>query len=161
MTLYPDYAAPDLAAGMQQLLQLVGIEMNINQLEYAAFETEVYQNQNFDMYIDWQGFGVDPDITSRWITNDADTGSYLDNPSNYSNPEVDAALTASSTALTQEERQQYLWEAQNLITADAPAIWLQLWEAQIALDDAIGGYETHQARQPIWTTPASSASRGS
>ena len=142
VTLYPDYAAPDLAAGMQQLLQQVGIEMNINQLEYAAFETEVYQDQNFDMYLDWQGFGVDPDITSRWITNDADTGSYLDNPSNYSNPEVDAALTASSTALTQEERQQYLWEAQNLITADAPAIWLQLWEAQIALDDAIGGYET-------------------
>ncbi len=99
VTLYPDYAAPDLAAGMQQLLQQVGIELNINQLEYAAFETEVYQNQNFDMYIDWQGFGVDPDITSRWITNTADTGSYLDNPSNYSNPEVDAALTASSTAL--------------------------------------------------------------
>ncbi|MCO5223367.1 MAG: peptide ABC transporter substrate-binding protein [Thermomicrobiales bacterium] len=142
VTLYPDYAAPDLAAGMQQLLQLVGIEMNINQLEAASFETEVYQNQNFDMYLDWQGFGVDPDIASRWITNDAGTGTYLDNPSNYSNPDVDVALTAASTALTQDERQQYLWEAQNLITADAAAIWLQLWEAQIALDDAIGGYET-------------------
>lgn len=142
VTLYPDYAAPDLAAGMQQLLQLVGIEMNINQLEYAAFETEIYQNQNFDMYLDWQGFGVDPDIASRWLTNDAETGSYLDNPSNYSNPEVDAALIAASTALTQEDRQKNLWEAQNLLTADAPAIWLQLWEAQIALDDAIGGYET-------------------
>ena len=59
---------------MQQFLQQVGIELKINQLEYANFETEVYENKNFDMYLDWQGFGVDPDIASRWLTSTAEGG---------------------------------------------------------------------------------------
>ncbi|MGH2618061.1 MAG: ABC transporter substrate-binding protein, partial [Thermomicrobiales bacterium] len=71
ITIYPDYAAPDIAAGMQQFLQQVGIELTINQLEYANFETEVYENKSFDIYLDWQGFGVDPDIASRWLTSTA------------------------------------------------------------------------------------------
>jgi len=139
VTLYPDYAAPDIAAGMQQFLQQVGIELNINQLEYANFETEVYENKNFDIYLDWQGFGVDPDIASRWLTSTAEEGTYLANPSNYSNPEVDAALEAAAIALTQEERAQHLWEAQNLITADVPAVWLYLWQAQQATGPNVGG----------------------
>jgi peptide/nickel transport system substrate-binding protein len=139
VTIYPDYAAPDIAAGMQQFLQQVGIELNINQLEYANFETEVYENKNFDIYLDWQGFGVDPDIASRWSTSTAEEGTYLANPSNYSNPEVDAALEAAAIALTQEERAQHLREAQNLITADVPAVWLYLWQAQQATGPNVGG----------------------
>ncbi len=139
ITIYPDYAAPDIAAGMQQFLQQVGIELKINQLEYATFETEVYENKNFDIYLDWQGFGVDPDIASRWLTSTAEEGTYLANPSNYSNPEVDAALEAAAIALTQEERAQHLWEAQNLLTADVPAIWLYLWQAQMAAGPNVDG----------------------
>jgi peptide/nickel transport system substrate-binding protein len=130
VTLYPDYAAPDIAAAMQQFLQQVGIELKINQLEYANFQTEIYANKNFDMYLDWQGFGVDPDIASRWTTATSEKSDYLDNPSNYSNPEVDKALQEAALALTQEERAEYLRQAQNLITADVPAVWLYLWQAQ-------------------------------
>lgn len=139
ITIYPDYAAPDIAAGMQQFLQQVGIELKINQLEDANFQTEVYENKNFDIYLDWQGFGVDPDIASRWLTSTAEDGTYLANPSNYSNPEVDAALNAAAIALTQEERAQHLWEAQNLLTADVPAIWLYLWQAQLATGPNVDG----------------------
>jgi peptide/nickel transport system substrate-binding protein len=113
--------------------------LQINQLEYANFETEVYENKNFDIYLDWQGFGVDPDIASRWLTSTAEEGTYLANPSNYSNPEVDAALNAAAVALTQDERAQKLWEAQNLITADVPAIWLYLWQAQMAVGPNVDG----------------------
>jgi peptide/nickel transport system substrate-binding protein len=139
VTIYPNYAAPDIAAGMQQFLQQVGIDMKINQLEEANFQTEVYQNKNFDMYLDWQGFGVDPDIASRWLTSTAEDGTYLSNPSNYSNPKVDAALNAAALALTQDERAQHLKEAQNLITADVPAVWLYLWQAQQAVGPNVGG----------------------
>ena len=91
------------------------------------------------MYLDWQGFGVDPDIASRWLTSTADDGTYLSNPSNYSNPEVDAALQAAALALTQDERAKHLREAQNLITADVPAVWLYLWQAQQAAGPNVGG----------------------
>ena len=139
LSIYPDYAAPDIAAGMQQFLLQAGIDMQINQMEFATFETEVYENKNFDMYLDWQGFGVDPDIASRWLTSTAEEGTYLANPSNYSNPDVDTALNAAAIALTQEERAKYLWEAQNLLTADVPAIWLYLWQAQMATGPNVDG----------------------
>jgi ABC-type transport system substrate-binding protein len=113
--------------------------MQINQLEEANFQTEVYENKNFDMYLDWQGFGVDPDIASRWLTSTAEDGTYLANPSNYSNPKVDEALQAAALALTQEERAQHLQEAQNLLTADVPAVWLYIWQAQQAVGPNVGG----------------------
>jgi peptide/nickel transport system substrate-binding protein len=139
ITIYNDYAAPDIAAGMQQFLKEVGIDLQINMLEYAAFQTEIFENRNYDFYLDWQGFGVDPDIASRWTTATDTTGSYVDNPSGYSNPEVDAALAAAGVSLTQEERQAHLWKAQDLITADAPCLWLYLWEAQLAVGPNVGG----------------------
>jgi peptide/nickel transport system substrate-binding protein len=138
VTIYPDFAAPDIAAGMQQFLQQVGVQLTIHQLESANFETEVYENKNFDIYLDWQGFGVDPDIASRWSTSTAEEGTYLSNPS-YSNPEVDKALEAAAVALTQDERAKYLWEAQNLITADVAAVWLYNWQAQMATGPNVGG----------------------
>ena len=139
VSIYPDYAAPELAAAMQHFLREIGIELNINQLEYATFQSEIYENRSYDLYLDWQGFGVDPDIASRWITPDSDSGSYLDNPSGYSNPAVDEALIAAGTSKTQEDRQQYLWEAQALLTADAPCLWLYLWEAQVAAQSTVDG----------------------
>jgi peptide/nickel transport system substrate-binding protein len=140
LTIDPGYGAPDLAAGIQALLSQVGVEIEINQLEAATLETTVYQDRNFDIYLGWQGFGVDPDIASRWKTVPADsTASYLDNPASYSNPEVDAALDAAATALTQEDRAANLWKAQDLITADCPAIWLQQWEAISAVGGNVGG----------------------
>ncbi len=139
ITIYPDYAAPDIAAAMQQYLKQVGIELNINQLEEATFQDDVYKNKNFDIYLDWQGFGVDPDIASRWSTSTENAGTYLSNPSSYSNAKVDAALSAAATALTQDERKQHLWDAQALLTADVPAVWLYLWQAQMAVGPNIGG----------------------
>ncbi|HKG26279.1 MAG TPA: hypothetical protein VKB09_11560, partial [Thermomicrobiales bacterium] len=69
----------------------------------------------------------------------ADAGTYLSNPSGYSNPEVDEAFKAAEVAPTQEERQTHLWKAQELITADAPAVWLYLWEALITVSKNVGG----------------------
>ena len=139
LTIDPGYGAPDLAAGIQALLSQVGIEIEILQPEAATLETTVFQDKQFDIYLGWQGFGVDPDIASRWQTV-TDTGtSYLDNPSGYSNPEVDAAFEAAAVALTQEERAEHLWKAQELITADCPAVWLQQWEAISAVSANVGG----------------------
>jgi peptide/nickel transport system substrate-binding protein len=139
LTINPDYAAPDLAVGMQAFLSQVGIELNIEQVETAVFNDTVYKNKDFDIYLDWQGFGVDPDIASRWSTSTADAGTYLSNPSGYSNPEVDEAFKAAEVAPTQEERQTHLWKAQELITADAPAVWLYLWEALVTVSKNVGG----------------------
>jgi peptide/nickel transport system substrate-binding protein len=134
-----NYGKPDLAAGMQQYLKAVGVDLKLKQLEAATAEQTIYSDHQFDMYLDWQGFGVDPDIASRWMTSETTAGNYLDNPTGYSNPEVDAAFKAAAVAPTLEERQKQLWKAQELITADAPAVWLDLWEAQMAVSKNVGG----------------------
>lgn len=140
LTIDPGYGAPDLAAGIQALLGQIGIEIEIIQLEPATLDTTVFEDKDFDIYLGWQGFGVDPDIASRWLTvEESDRGSYLDNPTGYSNPEVDTALTAAAVALTQEERAENLWHAQELIAADCAAVWLQLWEATSAIGPNVGG----------------------
>lgn len=139
LTIDSGYGAPDLAAGIQALLGQIGIEVEIIQLEAATLDTTVYQDRDFDMYLGWQGFGVDPDIASRWMTADPSAGSYLDNPASYSNPEVDTALRAAAMALTQDERATALWTAQDLITQDCAAVWLQQWEAISAVSQNVGG----------------------
>jgi len=139
LTIDSGYGAPDLAAGIQALLGQVGIEVEIIQLESATLDTTVYQDRDFDMYLGWQGFGVDPDIASRWVTADPSAGSYLDNPASYSNPDVDAALRDAAVALTQDDRAAGLWTAQELITQDCAAVWLQQWEAISAVSANVGG----------------------
>ncbi len=139
ITFDPDYGKPDLATGMQQFLKAVGIELKLQQMEPATAEETIYVKKEFDIYLDWQGFGVDPDIASRWSTSTAEQGTYLSNPSNYANPEVDAAFRAAEIARTVEERQKYLWQAQDLITRDAAAVWLYLWQAQMAVSKNVGG----------------------
>jgi len=133
------YGRPDLAAGMQQYLKAVGVDLQLKQLEAATFEDAVYKNKDFDIYLDWQGFGVDPDIASRWTTSTAEENTYLSNPTGYSNPEVDAAFKAAATALTLEDRQKNLWKAQDVLTEDCQAIWLHLWQAQMVVSKNVGG----------------------
>jgi peptide/nickel transport system substrate-binding protein len=139
LTFDPDYGKPDLAAGMQQYLKAVGVELQLQQMEAATAQETIYQQKDFDIYLDWQGFGVDPDIASRWSTTTAEEGTYLSNPSNYANPEVDAAFKAAEVAASLEERQEHLWRAQDLITQDCPAVWLYLWQAQMAVSQSVDG----------------------
>lgn len=130
----------DLAAGMQQFLKAVGIDLQLKQYEYATFQDVVYKQKNFDIYIDWQGFGVDPDIASRWSTDTSEAGTYLANPTGYSNKDVDAAFKAAATALTIEDRQKNMWKAEDLITQDAQAVWLHLYQATMAANNkTVGG----------------------
>lgn len=130
---------PELATGMQQFLKEVGIDLQLQQLETATFDETVFQNKDFDMYLNWDGFGVDPDVASRWLTSTAEEGTYLSNPSSYSNSEVDTLFAEAQVASTLEERQEKLWEATKMIADDVPAVWLYLYEAQMAVSNNVDG----------------------
>jgi peptide/nickel transport system substrate-binding protein len=133
------YAQADLAVGMQQYLKTVGIDLQLKQMEPATFDEAVYQNKDFDIYLGWQGFGVDPDVASRWVSETAEAGTYMANPSNYSNPELDAAFEAAELAASLEERQKHLWKAMDIIGEDCPAVWFFMWQAHMAVSKNIGG----------------------
>lgn len=130
---------PELATGMQQFLKEVGIDLQLQQLETATFDETVFQNKDFDMYLNWDGFGVDPDVASRWLTSTAEEGTYLSNPSSYSNSEVDTLFAEAQVASTLEERQEKLWAATKMIADDVPAVWLYLYEAQMAVSNNVDG----------------------
>ncbi|HEX9924696.1 MAG TPA: ABC transporter substrate-binding protein, partial [Anaerolineae bacterium] len=130
---------PELATGMQQFLKEVGIDLQLQQLETATFDETVFQNKEFDMYLNWDGFGVDPDVASRWLTSTAEEGTYLSNPSSFSNSEVDTLFAEAQVASTLEERQEKLWAATEMIADDVPAVWLYLYEAQMAVSNNVGG----------------------
>ncbi len=133
------YAQADLAAGMQQFLKAVGIDLQLKLLESATFDEAIYQNKDFDLYLGWQGFGVDPDVASRWVSETAEEGTYMANPSNYSNLELDAAFEAAELAASLDERQKHLWKAMDIIGEDCPAVWFFMWQAQMAVSKNVDG----------------------
>jgi peptide/nickel transport system substrate-binding protein len=135
----PGMGRPELAQGMQQYLKAVGIDLQLKQMESATFNEAVYQNKDFDIEMGWQGFGVDPDVALRWKTETAELGTYMSNPSNYSNPELDAEFQAAETAASLEERQQHLWKAMDLISEDCLAVWFHTWQAFMAVSNNIDG----------------------
>jgi peptide/nickel transport system substrate-binding protein len=138
---YEGEGKPELSAGMQQYLKAVGIDLQIRQLESAVYNAEVYENKDFDIYFDFTGSGIDPDIASFWMTptEGEDIMVYFSNTSGYSNPEVDAAFKAAGVAASTEERQQHLWKAQELMTEDCVALWFHLWQGQMAVSKTIEG----------------------
>jgi peptide/nickel transport system substrate-binding protein len=135
----PGMGRPELAEGMQQYLKAVGIDLQLKQMESATFSEAVYQNRDFDLCFGWQGFGVDPDVALRWSTETAEIGTYMSNPSNYSNPVLDAEFKAAETSASLEERQQHLWKAMDIISEDCLAVWFHMWQAQMAVSKNIGG----------------------
>jgi peptide/nickel transport system substrate-binding protein len=68
------------------------------------------------------------------------------NISYYANPKVDALLDASETELDPEKRQAALVEAQTLIAADMPVLWIEYPVQFWPMNAAITGYEL----SPLW-----------
>jgi len=62
------------------------------------------------------------------------------NQSFYSNPEVDRLLDAADGEVDLEKHNQYLIDAQKLIAADMPVVWLDHFKWFLALDKSLTGY---------------------
>jgi peptide/nickel transport system substrate-binding protein len=127
------------AQAIQQMLAEIGIEIEINKIPQAdritALQTGDYEGMIFHEwgadFPDANGMLL-PLFHSRSIP-PQNNGSY------YSNPEVDALLDAADADVT-EARYATLIEAQKLIAADMPIVWLDHFKWFLPMAAGLTGY---------------------
>jgi peptide/nickel transport system substrate-binding protein len=113
-----------MAAVLQQQLRAAGIRLEIRSAEFGTFYADVTRGA-FQMYaLRWIGSNEDPDIfrytygTSSFPPKGANRG-------RYSNPHVDALLTAAAAETDQSKRRADYVEVQKILSIDLPGI--PLW----------------------------------
>ena len=113
-----------MAAVMQQQLRAAGIDLQIRSAEFGTFYADVTKGA-FQMYaLRWIGSNEDPDIF-RYAYGSASFSPKGGNRGRYSNPRVDALLTAAAATTDQAVRRKDYIEVQQILAEELPGI--PLW----------------------------------
>jgi peptide/nickel transport system substrate-binding protein len=114
------------AAVIQENLREVGIDLDIQSLEFATMFADVVKGNFQLVQMQWAGGAVvDPDIIRRVFHSQQTPENGGFNRGRYNNPEVDRLLDLATMAIDEGERKQYYAEAQKLIAEDSP--YISLW----------------------------------
>ncbi len=131
------------AQAIQQMLLEIGVNVEIDQVPNAdritAFQTGDYEGMAFH---EW---GADfPDANGMLLPLFLSTSvPPQNNQSYYSNPDADALMSGAEAEGDPEKRTQMLIDAQKLIAADMPIIWLDHNKWFMAMDKSLTGYTMH------------------
>jgi peptide/nickel transport system substrate-binding protein len=113
------------AAVIQEDLRGIGVELDVQSLEFATLFADVVGGQFQMAQMQWAGGAVvDPDMLRRvFHTDQAPPNGF--NRGRYSNPEVDRLLELAGSVSDEAARKRYYSEAQRLIAEDSP--YIALW----------------------------------
>ena len=104
------------AVVIQSMLKKVGMELEVQSLEWGSF-TEVTSNGDADLYtIGWTWY-PDPEFYVFYMFHSSRKGTY-GNGGAYNNPDVDAFIAKGESSADQQERTGYYREAEKLIMTD-------------------------------------------
>lgn len=113
-----------LAAVLQQQLRAAGIRLEIRSAEFGTFYSDVTHGA-FQLYVlRWIGSNEDPDIF-RYAYASASFPPRGGNRGHYSNPRVDALLTAAASESDQDARKADYIAVQKILVDELPSI--PLW----------------------------------
>jgi peptide/nickel transport system substrate-binding protein len=112
---------PRMAEVTARQLGEVGIDVSVNSMESNAHTQKVTVNHDYDLSLNTWRVWFDPDPFLSPVFEE--TGSL--NTTEYENEEFDELMQQQRRATDPEERQEYLYEAQNVVTEDVP--WIVLF----------------------------------
>lgn len=111
-----------IAEIIQQRLKEIGVKVDIQVIEWAAFIKEYVKPRRFDAIILGLGTGEDPDQYTVWHSSQA--GPDQMNRTGYANPEVDHLLEEGRTSCVQQDRVKYYRRIQEILAQDIPVLFL-------------------------------------
>ena len=112
--------AADTATVLREQLAAIGVDLELVLLEFAAWDEQMDAG-DFDISLQGGFQGPDPaNLALRW-----GTGNTL-NRWTYTNPEFDELLVQGDSAISQEDRVPFYFDAQVILAADLPSIPLAL-----------------------------------
>ena len=116
-----------IAEIVQQRLKEIGVQADIQLIEWAAFIKEFVKPRRFEVVVLGLGTGIDPDQFVVWHS--SQRGPDQMNRTGYDNPEVDRLLEAGRTSCVQSERVRYYHRIQEILAGDLPMIFLYYRDA--------------------------------
>ncbi|MCX6798461.1 MAG: ABC transporter substrate-binding protein, partial [Candidatus Falkowbacteria bacterium] len=100
----------------------IGVKVSLSQVPVEQVSDDIIHSKNYQALLYGEEVGADPDLYAFWHSSQAgDKGLNL---ANYNNPAVDKLLASGRVSLNFTDRFAIYKKFQELVTADAPAIFL-------------------------------------
>ncbi|MDO8478781.1 MAG: peptide-binding protein [Candidatus Rokubacteria bacterium] len=128
---------------IQQWLKEIGIQTDIQTIEWAAFLKEYIKQKRFEAIILGWGTGIDPDQYPIWHS--SQMGPDQLNQISFSNAEVDALLEKGRTSCHQQERVATYRRIQEILAEEQPLIFLYFKDALPAVSSRVRGIKPEPA----------------
>ncbi len=109
----------DLAVVVQEQLRRIGVNVQIQTLEWSSFMSAL-REKDFDAYMGGWSTAFNPDLTPIFHSSATDLFNFV----SYRNPEVDALIEKGRQEIRRERAARFWKEAQARIYADQPYTFL-------------------------------------
>jgi peptide/nickel transport system substrate-binding protein len=124
-------AGDRLATALQEYWKEVGVECEIQTMEWTQYRADRRANKFVASLSGWMGDNGDPDNFLYSLLSSDSIGA--GNTAWYQNPEVDRLLKEAQTISDQEQRKALYQQAEQLIVDDAPWVFLGYQKHQVAI----------------------------
>jgi len=140
---------------VQQRLRLIGIEVKIRVVEWAAFLKEFINKGNFEVVLLAWSISQDPDMYDIWHSSKTGPGEL--NFIGYKNKEVDRLLVEGRGTFDIEKRKQAYFRIQEILAEEQPYTFLYVPDSLPVVSSRIRGIEPAPAgighNQIKWFVP--------
>jgi peptide/nickel transport system substrate-binding protein len=146
-----------LAEAMREQLRQVGINLELESMDFNAAVEKVFIKKAFDLGIAPYCNGPDPEIGVRRAYISTNIGPIpFSNGAGYQNPQVDQLLDQAAALTDRAERATLYAQLQQVITADLPYFWIIDWQGYRAHRVAFQGfrYSSGPFLEQAWTSEA-------
>jgi peptide/nickel transport system substrate-binding protein len=134
-----------LAQAVREQLRAVGIDVNLQTLDFNAAVDQVFVKKRFDLGMASFCNGADPDIGVRRVYVSSNIGPIpFSNGAGYVNPRVDRLFDEASQLTDRNARRTLYMEIQRILTEDVPYFWIIDSEGLRAYRTAFDGFR-------LWT----------
>ncbi len=145
-----------VATIVQQQLKQVGIEVDVQVMEWTTFLSQYIDTRKFDAVI--LGWTVSPDPDCYQIWHSSQTGEHQFNFVSYNNKTVDSLLIAGRRTLDPKKRQKIYWRIHSILNEDQPYTFLYVPNQLTAIHKRFKGYTMNAngilTHPEAWYVPA-------
>ncbi|MCY7346711.1 MAG: ABC transporter substrate-binding protein [Pyrinomonadaceae bacterium] len=136
---------------LRDQLREVGIAIDLEQMEFNAAVERTYIKKDFDLGISSFENGPDPDIGVKRTVVSSNIGAIpFSNGAGYRNPRIDELFELAASETDRQKRAVYYYEAQEILTKDAPYLWLYELQGAAVYKSELQGIYGWSAKSSVY-----------
>lgn len=131
----------DMSTIIQSMLKEVGIDVEIEVLEWGALLDKADRREQDAIMVGWNCQSPDPDLAVYAVFHSQKNGQVGNNYANFSNAAIDELLEKGRTMENGDEREAVYYEIQKQLMDEAPWIFLNNGEVVVGAKANMKGFE--------------------